>query len=266
MIERAKGTLPISVGTALAIEVLPGTKMYKYHALLINLRTVIRNARQAYEGDVLPTSKELFTACKEDIVGIAEAIVAMKIRTVLELKFYYPSYRSLARLFPHAKLVDVQKNGTDKQKAIYKLEKEVADLLLKEFGKAITEVDSKVPQFSGDALIITHHPVDLVTTESYSRLYLLESHTGNIKNYTLTYSKLTGSDKFNNIPLNSTTIQVFGDKSANFYSQSLGLKNTLKQLADAAHWSTASTPSMIARSIRSLENSPEKDILIQMSK
>ncbi|AEV89503.1 hypothetical protein OBP_066 [Pseudomonas phage OBP] len=266
MIVRTKGTLPISVGTALAIETLPSVKMYKYHAILFNLRTIIRNARQAFEGDVLPSVSELFDACKEDIVGIAEAIIAMKIRTVLELKIYYPSYRSLESTFPLGKVIDVQKNGTDKQKAIYKLDKEVADKVLAEFGKGITQVDSRVPQFSGDALIMTHHPVDLVTTESYSRLYLLESHTGTIKNYTLTYSKLTGSDKFNNIPLNKITIQVFGDKSSNFYSQSIGLKNTLKQLADSAHWSTASTPSMVARSIRSLPESPEKDILIQMSK
>lgn len=266
MIERTKGTLPISVGTALAIEVLPNTKMYKYHAILFNIRTIIRNARQAYDGDVQPSASELFTACKEDIIAIAEAIVAMKIRTVLEMKFYYPSYRSLASMFPHGNVVDVMKNGTDKQKAIYKLEKEVAEKLLAEFGKNIIQVDSRVPQFSGDALIMSHHPVDLVTTESYSRLYLLESHTGTIKNYTLTYSKLTGSDKFNNIPLNKITIQVFGDKSSNFYTSSLGLKNTIKQLADSAHWSTASTPSMIARSIRSLPESPEKQILIQMSK
>lgn len=263
MIERTKGTLPISVGTALAIEVLPGTAMHKYGALLINLRTVIRNARQAYD-DYVPTVKELTQAVKEDIVGVAEAIVAMKIKTVLELKFYYPSYLSLPRIFPLAKLKNVEKDGNDNQKKLAKLDKDVADNILKEFGDNIAKVDSRVPQFTHDALIITHHPVDLATTDSYARLNLLESHTGAIKNYTLFYTKLTGSDKFTNIPFNKLTLQIFGDKSTNFYSQSIAVKNEVKMLADTSRWSTASTPSLVARSIRSLGNTPEKQILLKM--
>lgn len=263
MVERTKGTLPISVGTALAIEILPSTPMHRYGALLLNLRTIIRNARQAYD-DYTPTVKELTQAVKEDIIGIAEAIVAMKIKTVLELKFYYPSYLSLPRIFPLAKLKDVEKDGNANQKAIYALDKSVAGNILKEFGTAINKTDSIIPSFTQDALIITHHPVDLATTDSYARLHLLESHTAAIKNYTLFYTKLTGSDKFNNIPFNKMTIQIFGDKSTNFYSQSLGVKNEVKQLADIARWSTASTPSLVARSIRSLNDSPEKQILLKM--
>lgn len=263
MVERTKGTLPISVGTALAMEVLPGTNMRKYGALLINLRTVIRNARQAYD-DYVPNVRELTQAVKEDIVGIAESIVAMKIKTVLELKFYYPSYLSLPKIFPMAKIKDVTKDGNDNQKALAELEKQVALGIMKDFGEGIIKVDSRIPQFTHEALIITHHPVDLATTDSYARLNLLESHTGAIKNYTLFYTKLTGSEKFTNIPFNKMTLQIFGDKSTNFYSQSLGVKNEVKLLADTARWSTASTPSMVQRSIRSLNNSPEKQILLKM--
>lgn len=263
MVERTKGTIPISVGTALAIEVLPSTKMYKYSALLINLRTIIRNARQAYD-KYIPTENELFQACKEDVVGIAEAIVALKLRTVLLLKFYYPTYRALPKLFPLAKLKDVEKHGKELQKKIAALDSAVAEKLLKEFGTAITVTNTRLPDFPGDALIITNHAVDLVLTDSYVRLNLLESHTGTIKNYTLFYTKLTGSDTLTNIPLNKLTIQIFGDKSTNFYAQSIGVKNEIKQLADTARWSTASTPSLVARSIRSLDKSPEKEILLKM--
>lgn len=260
---RNLGTVPISVGTALAMEILPGNGMYKYHAIMFNLRTVIRNARQAYD-DVTPSVSELFEAAKEDIKGIAEFIVSMKLRTTLDLKFYYPSYKSLPRIFPLAKLKDVKVKGTDLQRSILRLDEEVAEKICKEFGEAISKTDSVIPKFPGDALIMTHHPVDLVTTESYTRLHLLESHTGNIKSYSLFYTKLTGSDKLLNIPLNKISIQIFGDNSVNFYSFNQGVKNEIKQLADQARWSTASTPSFIARSIRSLQNSPEKDILLKM--
>lgn len=263
MVERTKGTIPISIGTALAIEVLPNTKMFKYSAILFNLRTIIRNALQAYDKYV-PTEKELLQACKEDIVGIAEAIVALKLRTVLELKIYYPTYKSLPRLFPMALLKNPLKDGKDEQKKLAQLQVNVAEGLMKEFGKAISDVDCTIPEFAGDALIMTNHPVDLALAKSFVRLNLLESHTGTIKNYTLFYTKLTGSDKFSNIPFNKLTIQVFGDKSTNFYTMGIGIKNEIKRLADTARWSTASTPSMVTRSIRSLDNSPEKEILLKM--
>lgn len=261
--ERTKGTVPISVGTALALEALPSAPMYTYHSFLINLRTIVRNARQAYD-QYTPTPSELYQACKEDIVGLAEFIVSLKLRTDLDIKFYYPSYRRLPSLFPLAKLKNVEREGTDKQKEIAQLDKSVIDKLLPEFGKNITHVDSVIPEFAGQGLILTSHPVDLVTTKSYGRLNLLESHTGAIKNYTQFYTKLTGSDKLTNIPMNKLTIQIFGDNSINFYSQSTAVKNEVKQLADIAHWSTASTPQMVARSIRSLNNSPEKEILLKM--
>jgi len=172
--ERTKGTLPISVGTALAIEALSGKPIYKYSTFLINLRTIVRNARQAYD-QYTPTVNELTQACKEDIIGIAEGIIALKLVSPLDIKFYYPSYKNLPKLFPLAKLKDVTKQGTDKQKEIANLEEKVIDKLLPEFGKAISQVNSVIPEFAGRGLILTGHPVDLVTTKSYARLFLLES-------------------------------------------------------------------------------------------
>lgn len=263
MVQRTKATVPISVGTGLALEVLPGTAMHKYHSFLINVRTIIRNARQAFEGDTLPKENELFEAVKEDIVQTAEFIVALKLRTTLVLKFYYPTYKGLVREFPMAKIKDpLQTKGKQLEEAI--LDDRVGKRVLAEFGELIVKTDYTIPRFDGQALIMTNHPVDLVTTDSYARLNLIDSHTGNIKNYTLFYTKLTGSKELTNIPMNKLTIQVFGDTSTDFYSQSIGLKNTLKRLAETSRWSTASTPSLVARSIRSLENSPEKDILLKM--
>lgn len=261
-IERTKGTVPVSVGTALALEALPSAPMHRYHSFLINLRTIVRNARQAYD-QYVPTSSELYQAAKEDIIGLAEFISEMKLKTDLDIKFYYPSYKGLPSLFPLAKLKGMGKEGT-KDRELAVLDKTVIDKLLPEFGKNINQVNCVIPEFAGQALILTNHPVDLVTTNSYARLNLLESHTGAIKNYTLFYTKLTGSEKLTNIPMNKLTIQIFGDNSINFYSQSIGVKNEVKQLADVAHWSTASTPQMVARSIRSLDNIPEKAILLKM--
>ncbi|QDH47103.1 hypothetical protein PQC07_gp219 [Aeromonas phage D3] len=267
MNNRTLGTLPISVGTSIAIEGLANAPMHRYQSFLINIRTIVRNAREAF--DELPNEDDLFEAAKEDMIQIATAIAGMKLKTILDMKFYYPTYNSLPRLFPMAKL-----KPTDPSKMLLPreqnlkirtiLDNKVYRKLLSEFNKLIVQIDSYLPQFGGDGLIITHHPVDLVLTESYHRLHLLESHTGTIKNYTMLTTKLTGGDTMPNMPLNKLTIQIFGDKAVNFLSQNQGVKKEIKELANSVPWSSASTHSFVAMSIRKLKASPEKDILIKM--
>lgn len=270
MVNRTLGTVPISVGTAMAIEALQSAPMHRYQTLLVNLRTVVRNAREAFEE--LPSETELFNAAKDDVVGIANYIAELKLKTLLDIKFYYPSYQALPRLFPLAKLKEqdpsklVNPKEENRKKKII-LDNNVLKRLIKEFDKFVSQVDSSIPQFSGDGLIITHHPVDLVTTESYHRLHLLESHTGSIKGYVQFYTKLTGGKELTNIPLNKLTIQIFGDNAVNFMSQSISVKNEIKALAKTVPWSTASTPSFIASTIRRMPSSaPERDILLKMIK
>ena len=242
--------------------------MHKFQTLLMNIRTLVRNAREAYEE--LPKEKELFDAVKDDITGIANFIVSLNLKTLLDLKFYYPSYNSLPRTFPLAKLKEMDpkkliKPNEQKRRIEIELDNSVIKSILNEFKNFIVQVDTIVPQFSGDGLIITHHPVDLVTTESYHRLHLLESHTGAIKNYTLFNTKLTNGKEMPNIPLNKLTIQIFGDNATNFFSQSQSVKKEVKALADSVPWSSGSTPSFVANSIRRMpSSSPDRAILLKM--
>lgn len=268
MNNRTLGTAPLSVGTALAIEALQNTPMHSYQTFLINIRTVVRNAREAF--DELPNEDDLYEATKADILGIASFIAGLNLKTILDLKFYYPSYSSLPRLFPEAKLKETdpgKMTGPREQnhRARTILDNAVIKRILKEFDKLIFQVDCSVPQFGGNGLIITHHPVDLVTTESYHRLHLLESHTGSIKNYTSFNTKLTGGNEMPNMPMNKLTIQIFGDKAVNFLSQTMSVKNEIRALANSVPWSSASTHSFVAMSIRKLPSeNPARSILLKM--
>lgn len=265
---RTLGTVPISVGTALAVEALQNAPMHRFQTFLINIRTLVRNAREAYEET--PKEDILFDAVKEDMMGIADFITSLKLKTILDLKFYYPSYQALPRMFPMAKLKEMDptkllgpKEQNRREQIV--LDNTVIKRILKEFEKFIAQVDSSVPQFGGDGLIITHHPVDLVTTESYTRLHLLESHTGTIKNFPLFSTKLTGASEMPNMPLNKLTIQVFGDRATNFYAQSSAVKNEVKQLANSVPWSTGSSASFVRSSIQKLSGTnPAKPILLKM--
>lgn len=261
MAVRTFSSLPISVGTGLAIEALVQTPMAKYSSFLINIRTLIRNAIEAF-GDDTPTADEVAEAVGEDMQGIAEAIATLKIGHQLSMIYYYPSYSGLSSMFPLATLKSAK---SELQIAEKKLTDKVGEIIKKKYEKVITTNNVTIPDFKGDGIIITHHPVDLATSKSYTRLHLLESHTGTLKGFQSFSTKLTNGKSLTNIPLNKLTIQIFGDNAVNFYAiKSLKVKNEVKRLADEANWSTASTPSFVLSSIKGLNNSPDKDILLKM--
>lgn len=268
MLSRTFATLPISVGTGLAIEALGQVAISNYTSLIFNVRTLFRNALGSYDLEgKLPDEKSLFDAMSEDMMGIANAINGLKYSSHLNLIFYQPSYKGMKTMFPWAKLkIPGEGKMTPHQVAVEKLREVVTKKVVDKFEKVIVNTNVGLPHFSGKALVMTHHPVDLAVSSAYSRLNLLESHTGVIKTFPEFNSKLTGGNELTNIPLNKLTIQVFGDRATNFYSLPMGVKNEIKQLADNRNWSTASTPSYCEMTIRGLENTPEKDILLKLIK
>ena len=259
---RTFSSLPISVGTGLAIEALVQTPLASYSSFLINIKTLIRNAIEAFDKDYNPTPTEIFEAVSEDMRGIAETIVGLKLTNHLELKYYYPSYAGLKGMFP---LASLKAPKTDIQIKEYNLSEMAGKKIIDKFEKIIIKNNVFLPDFKGDSLIITNHPVDLATSKSYTRLHLLESHTGVLKSFPEFYTKLTGGSKLGNIPLNKITIQIFGDDATDFYAiKSVKVKNAIKILADEANWSSASTPAFVYSTIRSLKKSPDKEILLKM--
>lgn len=265
MLNRTLSSLPISVGTGLAIEALINTPLSAYSTLLINIRTLCRNAIESFDQEELYKEKDnveiIFEAINEDVMKIAEALSTLKLNNHLNMIYYYPSYKGLSRMFPLAR---IKIPSTEKEMREDKLIVKVCDKLYSKYEKVITKNDVKIPDFNGKGIIITHHPVDLATSGTFTRLVLLESHTGTLKSFTMFYTKLTDGKNLTNIPLNKLTIQIFGDRAVNFYAMPLKIKNQIKLLAEAANWSTASTPSFVYSSVKGLNNSPDKDILLKM--
>ena len=111
---------------------------------------------------------------------------------------------------------------------------------------------------------MTHHVVDLVTTSSMARLFLLESYTGVVKDFTQWYTKLTGGDKLHYIPFNALTLQVFGDNSVNFKSSSHGIKELVKKIALEAKWTSATSISRVRNTIGNIAQGADKAGLLMM--
>ena len=263
---RTLSTLPISVGTGLAIEMLTKEFLFKYDSFLINIRTLVRNAHEAYDeskGEI-PNVDEVVEAVKEDIINIAQTINDLKLRSSFNIYYYYPSYSGLKSMFPLAKIKDYDSMKPSKQKTNYDFREKVLGKVYKLFDKIITKNNVVMPEFNGEGIVLTHYPVDLATSPSYTRLSLLESHTGTIKRFNEFYTKLTNGKELEGIPLNKLTIQVFGDNSEQFYAMPFKIKNIIKELSVSSKWTSSSTPSFVSRSIRSLQPSPDKEVLMKM--
>lgn len=266
---RSTGTLGMSVGTSLAFEGEGANSIRTADCIMFNLRTLIRNALQAYESGDKESSdpEQLSEDVSSDLRIIGTWLEQARKSKPIQMVVYSPDYSNLKSDFPKADLVDHSKDSktaTEKQKAQASVIKKVVDKLLKQYGKLIVETKGKLPPFNGKGIVLTHHVVDLTTAAGVGRLWLLESHTGSLKPFTLWYTKLTGGNELHYIPFNRLTIQIFGDKSTNFKASSHGIRELVKKLAQDNHWTSATTMGRIRGTINNLPKGMDKAGLLLM--
>lgn len=257
---RTLGTLGMSVGTSLAFELDGPTIIRTHDALLLNLNTLVRNVIQSIEGDkkYTPTDLENFTL--EDIKLIAKYVNQVKGTKAITFTVYKPDYSKLKSSY---KYCDLWEPTTPKQLEFDKLLKATLSLLDLRLGNMIKKVKHTVPSFDGKGVVITNHPVDLIGTP-VGRLRLLESHTGVLKPFTSWHTKLTNGNNLRNMPLNKLTIQIFGDKSTNFKSQSTKVKSIIENMAEKDRWTSGSSDSRVRRSILNHNVEIDKIFLLKM--
>lgn len=257
---RDVGTLGMSAGTSLAFEAEGASAIVSADSLLFNLRTLIRNAYESFSS-VTPTVKQVIASVKDDIVKIGKWVEDHRGTRPISMTIYYPTYKSLARVYNKA---DLWVPTKDHQLAYAKLVEEVGNALCDQYKGLIKQVDCEFPSFSGRGIVMTHHVVDLTFTTGTTRLYLLESHTGSLKPYTQWYTKLTGGSELFYMPFNHLTIQIFGDRSTNFKSSKIGIKNVLKTIAKDARWTSATSYERVKFTIRNLPAGTDKAGLLML--
>jgi len=262
---RTVGTLGISVGTSLALEQGALSALKNTDSILFNLRTLVRNAQESYtkEDSEYHDPSVLAKEVAEDIAYLAKYVETHRNGKPVKFVIYYPSYKSLSSKYPKADIKDHTK-GTAKQQAIAKTIKATCDRVFEKYQKLIVETDVGMPVFSGNGIVLTHHPVDLCETNGTTRLKLLESYTGVLKAYPDWNTKLTGGSKLYNIPLNRLTIQVFGDKSTDFQASIAGIREVVKRIADESNWTTATSTARVRSTIMNLPQGVERAGLISM--
>lgn len=273
--QREVGNLPLSIGTSLAVEVIGGgseetppspEREFLPEELWINLRTLFRNLYNGMNPELRRgvLGSHFIPTMLQEIEQIFTYVSDVR-QDQTKVIFYHCSYRSMGREFPRAKLKEA---STELQRLYAALEYEVCETILKEHKETfdIRTFDIKIIGSSRHAWVMTHAPVDLLWNRSFSKLVLLESHTGALKTRTQWYTKLTNGKELHRIPFNRLSLQIFGDNSTHFLSMPQAFKKPLLELSEQYHWTQATTMEKIRYNISGMSDHFGKQILLEMSR
>jgi len=277
--ERELGQYPISIATSLAIEgaagIYPEKEVKqppiltgKYQLVMVNLLTLYRNLVESCdrESQLTLDTKAIVEAMIEEMIVIDNSIAHISAQGATFTP-YFIDYAILDKEFPHAL---IKKPSTPRQLKVFELQSQFIKLHKKkeikwpvpvnDFPKL--ELKGKYPA----SLILTHCATDLFSRYNFSKLDLLESHTGEIKPHTQWNSKLTNGKELENIPFNRFTLQVFGDKSHHFLSHPIKLKKAILEIAQQDKWTVLTTMDKIKVGLKKIEDRELRDTALLLCK
>lgn len=260
IIERDVGQIPVSIGTSLAFEGLLGihpnqpkqpTNNKTIQSVWVNLRTLARNLFAAVPTDQVDNVD--YSAAVTVLLTEVQVIpAAMQQRGFTgKIEYYMASKDAVKWAFPKATFKETK---GPKALAMEMFERFVAIELLQQMKALripVREIDAKPKAGEGIVALLTHYPHELLWKPQFSRLLLLESHTGKIKTYSTWYTKLNNIDDDNPMPFTEFTLQVFGDGVMIAPQQPLKLRRELKELAKAKKWTGITSPDKLYHDVMS---------------
>ena len=247
---RDMGELPISIATSLSLQALynnhPDRKpekqlpVLKADVLYINVRTLLRNimTSTANEKIVEVKARDYLIALKDELTDIGNYLSNQE--NPIKVYFYLPTYDSLHKEF--GSVADLREPTTDLQKQKLEIEKQVFSQLEQELKtlepeKRYVNIIDMVIESSDrvKAFILTHYPVDLLYVKGFSKVYLLESHKGAIKDEREWYTKFH-TDANERVPFNKAMLVFFGDSGGMFKPQHHKARKALLKIAEKYKW------------------------------
>ncbi len=277
---RTLSSFPLSVGTGLALESLftPTAEridaereipnqipINKYDELWVNVYTLYRNIMSAIQpADIPAVSPEDIAAAIASEMEVITGLLRNEGGGRTIVRFYVSQYKGLDTKHPRAILRVDSTIGQKSYRALW-------ETAMAYFGKHMPEhKDIKVFKNSvtpdkayPKAIILTHVPYDLLEHRKFSKLDLLESHTGVLKGYDKFYTKyINGKDLFP-LPFNPLLLQIFGDKET-FRPMAIKIKKEVLEVATNSRWSPATTDAKIKFDISRLSNHYLSEILTTM--
>lgn len=255
--------ITISIATAVPLEkLITGESSHGATHIYLNLLTLFRNYHSSFEDVESVDRKDLLKMFLEELQTI-EILIAEQMPTPMTPVLYLPSYKSVPSRMKYAVLKSA---NTDRQKRFFDVQEQVIKWLLKQtYASRILRVDCDINGGNLKALVVTHLPIDLLSSGSFRSLHLLESNTGNIKAREEWGSKLTNPKKYANLPFCALTLQVIGDNSNMFSSAGAKYTKTLMAVAEANNWHPATKLMKIRYDLRKWKDRLSASILDEMA-
>lgn len=253
-IDRDTGHFPLSIGTSLAVEGLLGmhpqapkqpSGTAQISEVWVNLRTLIRNFHASMTTETAKKAplESVAQILYEELTTLPD-VLNQHARGKYTLQLYQNDLTDLKWQFPKA---DYKSPKTEKQRQYSNFETVVLKLLLDQMQHAsspLLTVVRKPQDLNRVVALLTHHPHELLWRTQFSRLFLLESHTGRLKSIGQWGGKLNGVAEEDQLPLNEFTLQVFGDKQL-LNGMPKKQRDETKQIALTRKWTTVTTVSKI---------------------
>ena len=286
LLNREKGQYPISIATSLALESLmnihPDNKHQdvpkeRFTELWCNIRTLFRN---------LYTSMDRLSAesleIEDYMYGLMDDIHQLQDwgnlpEVNIPIVFYHSHYENHKQQYPYAKLRDdttvIQRTySTKMEHTIHQLFKSkqlseykpssTNELSFADTGVRVYVFKDKIsPVHYPNVGMLTHYCYDLLDYYAFSKLLLVESHIGNIKDKTQWYTKYYNGNKLPPIPFCKELLQIFGDKEM-FSPAPKNIRDKLLQVAEKYQWTPMTTKE---RMLVNLQLMPEVDIAAVMT-
>ncbi len=252
-LDRVLGFFPISIATSLAIEGLlvvgehatdkPNDYTVKSDELWVNVRTIARNCLGAFDQKSLASLNDpiLRDAVEQDIDQIKKSISD---HCKLNVVFYFASHKTISKQLPEMrfKYSDFTKM-TEKQQITERLENKLIQFALTHLSDQVKLFDTKLSAPT-KVILLTHHPIDLLSFYAFQDLVLLESHTGRIKKRMDWDSKLKTPPGTQCIPFTLSMLTVFGDGTL-VAPQDQKVKKVLIKLGEKYNWHSMTTDARI---------------------
>ncbi len=275
---RTVSGFPLSVGTSLALEsvfdpiqdtidpdrVIPQKiSINDYNEVWINVGTLFRNVYNSVDKAGLSyVNANDFADTIEQEINTIDELIKQNSNGLVNTVFYICNYKDLTKRF---KLGTLRLPRTELQMKYSSLYNKTLDILLKRSYKSssreILEFESKFSSQSKEVLILTHFPIDLLNSNKFKDMELLESHTGVLKKKPEWYTKYYNGRDLNMLPLNGILLTVFGDDH-HFSPQPVKMKNALLELAKKRKWHCLSTNREIVEGIKTLNDIALKEALL----
>ena len=276
--DRTLGQYPLSIATSLALESangihpeIPVTRppIDAYDELWINVRTLFRNLLGALDTQSAKSvsADQLCDALKDEL-GLIVELIATQTNSRVKVVYYISDYAGIEAKYRHAV---IRRDSTDKQRQYTALLTATFDRLLKEVEPGsirLFPLKLKRPEHDGvtslpKALIVTHIAYDLFSYRIFSKLDLLESHTGKIKDRSLWYTKYYSGKELSMIPFREDLVQVFGDNET-FRTFDPAVRRELIEIATKYKWSAVTTYAKIHYGVSTMKNPYSRAIVLEI--